>query len=182
MTEMVDERPMPAALPPIPPPPAEVDEAPAVIDFFGGVEDTAKFFFPGQDVQYIEFSIMNEGMRKRFQRKTSRDIKVDRRSNQAQIGIDPAGDRDSLLDETVVDWYIIDVRGTGKPVPFTKPAFRNWRDKASPVLIDKLELAIRMANPWMQDEMEPDAIQEEIDRLEKLKADVIARQDAKSDA
>lgn len=179
MTDVTtDLRPMP--LPEIPPPPAEQNEQQAVVDFFGGVEDTAKFYFPGQDTQYIEFQIMNEGMRKRYQRKTSRDIKVDRRSNQAQIGIDPAGDRESLLEETVLDWYIIDVKGTGRPVPFSKPTFRNWLNKANPVLIDKLELAIRTANPWMQDEMEPEAIQEEIDRLEKLKKDIEARQEDKS--
>jgi hypothetical protein len=128
----------------LPPPPGTELEEPAPVDFYGGIDATEKFYFPGQNEQYIEFSLMDEGMRKKWQRDTRSGIKVDRKTQSAEIGLDPARDRESLLRTTVVNWFIRD------------------------------------ANPWMQDEMDPDSIQEEIDRLTKLRDEAIARRESKS--
>lgn len=165
----------------------DLNEVNGVVDFFGGRTDTAKWYFPGQEtpVQYIEFRKMNEGQRKKYQRKTSRDIKVNRKTQESAIGMDIAGDREALIQEVVCGWYIIDGK-TGQSVPFDAKldhdgritrggTFMQWMDRADPRLIDKLELAIRDENPWMQDEMDPDSIQEEIDRLVKLKDEVEKR-------
>lgn len=166
----------------LPPHPSEAGRPP-IIDFFGGVSNTKKWYFPGQDVQYIEFQIMNEGMRKKFQQKTTRDVRVSRKDQSAAIGLDPAGDRQELLLSTIIDWYIIDV-STGNPVPFSNNGpggiLAQWINRADPRLIDKLELEIRNANPWMQDDMDPESIREEITRLEKLEAEAIARRDEKA--
>jgi hypothetical protein len=39
------------------------------------------------------------------------------------------------------------------------------REVANPKLVEDLEFAIRMANPWMQSEMTEEEVQKEIDRL-----------------
>ena len=164
----------------LPPPPGTELEEPAPVDFYGGIDATEKFYFPGQNEQYIEFSLMDEGMRKKWQRDTRSGIKVDRKTQSAEIGLDPARDRESLLRTTVVNWFIRDPKRGNQPVAFTEREFGAWMNRTSPLLIDKLELAIRDANPWMQDEMDPDSIQEEIDRLTKLRDEAIARRESKS--
>lgn len=163
--------------------PPHPNEEPQIIDFFGGINRTEKWYFPGQTTQYIEFSIMNEGMRKKFQQKTSRDVKISRKDQSAAVGFDPAGDRQELLLTTIVDWYIIDTQ-KGVPVPFSNNGpggiLAQWINRADPRMIDKLELAIREANPWMQDEMDSASIREEITRLEKLEAEAIDRERQKA--
>lgn len=160
------------------------NEEPAEPNFFGGNLRTEKWYLPGSKVQYLEFTIMNEGQRKRFQRKTSRDIKVSRTDRTAAIGTDIAGDREALLLEVTVGWSLIDP-GTNQVAPFNgqgKPggSFAQWMNHADPRLIDKYELAVRDANPWMQDDMDSESIQEEIDRLEKLRDEAIRREQEKA--
>lgn len=169
----------------------DLESTEGMMDFFGGSEKVEKWLFPGQDEQYIEYRIMNEGQRKKFQRKTAKDIKVDRKTQMSAIGLDLAGDREALITEVVCGWFIRDPANGSQPVPFDTKltpdgkvtsggTFKKWMDRADPRLIDKLELAIRDANPWMQDDMDPESIQEEIDRLVKLKEEAEKRAEFQS--
>lgn len=157
-------------------------ELPAEPDYFGASERTEKWYLPGSKTQYIEFKIMNEGARKKWQRKTSRDVKVSRKDQSAAISMDAAGDREALFEAVVIGWTIIDPT-TKQVAPFNNNGpgglFMQWCNRRDPDLIDKLEIAIRDAHPWMQDEMDPESIREEITRLEKLEAEAIARREAK---
>ena len=155
-------------------------DEPIVVDFFGGVNDTERWYFPGQDEQFIEFALMTEGMRKQWQRKTNRAIKVGRNTQEAEIAVDAASDREWLLKIAVKDWFIRNPNKNNQPVPFTDREFAAWMERANPRLIDKLEQAIRDANPWMLDEMDPDSIKEEIVRLEKMYDKAVERQQSKS--
>lgn len=161
-------------------PPVLPGSEPVEVDFFGGVEERERWYFPGQDTQFIEFALMTEGMRKQWQRKTNRGIKVNRNSQDAEINVDAASDREWLLKIAVKDWYIINPKKSNQPVAYTEREFAAWMERANPRLIDKLEQAIRDANPWMMDEMDPEAIREEIERLEKLYDKAVERRESKS--
>lgn len=150
-------------------------EEPVYEDYFG-FDRTEKWFFPDQK-QYIEFRIMDEGARSRFQKLTSQDIKVKRATGDASIKADPAEERHALITSSVVGWHIFH---QGKEVPFSSGSpgaeFERWLSKADPKLIDELEYAIRLANPWLQDAMTTEAIDKEIDRLTDLRKTVEERE------
>jgi hypothetical protein len=145
-----------------------VSEEPKFDDYFG-FESTDKFMMP-DNIQYIEFKIMNEGERAEFQQRTSQDLTVKRGRDEATVRFNQARDRHALIETSVIDWYLI---RDGKPVPFQKNFLKQWLGKANPKIVDDLELKIRMANPWMQAEMTVEDIEKEEDRLRQLKQELI---------
>lgn len=144
-------------------------------DYFG-FDETKRWYFPDQK-QYIEYHVMNEGQRSKFQKLTNKDIKLQRQTGDASIRVDPAEERMALLTSSVTGWHVF---RQGEPVPFSigKPGanFEQWLDKADPKLVDDLEFDIRKANPWMQADMSPEQIDEEIDRLTELRKQAVERQ------
>ncbi len=144
-------------------------------DYFG-FDETERWFFPDQK-QYIEFHVMNEGQRAKFQKLTNKDITLRRQSGDASIKVDPAEERRALLTSSVTGWLIY---RQGEPVPFSigSPGanFEQWLDRANPKLVDDLEFTIRKANPWMQADMSVDQIDEEMDRLRELREQAVERQ------
>lgn len=160
------------------PPPLDPDviigpesEDTAEPQFFGESQRTERWFLPKSKKQYVEFRIMNEGDRKKWQRKTSRDFNVNRRTQEARIAVDPVADREALFEAVIVS---VNVFGPdGQPINFGTnfsrgSVFAQWLDRQDPEISDKLEVTIREAHPWMQDDMKPEDIREEITRLEKL--------------
>jgi hypothetical protein len=156
-----------------------IGEAPGdekVYEDYFGFDETLRWFFP-DGKQYIEFHVMNEGQRAKFQKLTNKDITLRRQSGDASIKVDPAEERYALLTSSVIGWLIY---RNGDPVPFSsgKPGstFEQWLDKANPKLVDDLEFTIRKANPWMQADMSVEQIDEEIDRLTDLRKQAEERQ------
>ncbi len=138
-------------------------------------------------VQWVDFNIMSEGDKAKFQRKTNRDITVNQKTNDAKIKLDPAEERHELIKQSVCDWYMFAPNphqgGRMEPVPFSLSDTRHpsgmclerWLSLANPKLVEDLELAIRKANPWMQADMTVEAIDEEIKRLEELRIETVRR-------
>lgn len=147
-------------------PPTESE--PIYADYWG-FDEKLKWFFP-DGKQYIEFQLMDEGKRARFQKLTNRDISIKRSTGDASIKADPAEERKALLEQSVVDWHVF--RGN-QPVPFSigsgGSTFNQWLDHANPKLIDDLEFEIRKNNPWLQADMTLEDIDKEIDRLKELR-------------
>ena len=150
-------------------PQAEPDNEMVYEDYWG-VDLTEKWYFP-DGKQYIEFKIMDEGQKSEFQKKTSKDLVLQQKTGDARLATDPAGDRHKLLSTSVVDWYLMTKDPKTNqfyPEPFSKQQFERWLMKANPKLVEDLEFAIRMANPWLQDDMTKEQIKEEIERLEEM--------------
>lgn len=132
-------------------------------DYFGfGGED--RFLFP-DGVSFIDFRVMNEGQRKKFQTLTKRDVVMERRTGDTRVGLDPAEERHALLRAACVGWNL--KRG-GRTVPFNERALLDFLEFADPRLIDKLEAAIRKANPWLVGEASSEEIKEQIKQLEEM--------------
>lgn len=156
-------------------------EEPIYEDYFG-FDATKKWLFP-DGRQWIEFKIMNEGDRSKFQKLTSQDIRVKRSTGDASIKADPAEERRALLTSSVKNWNVFRRNpSTAKfeQVPFSigSPGanFEQWLDHADPKLVDDLEFTIRMANPWLQDAMTVEQIDKEMDRLVELRKNVEERE------
>jgi hypothetical protein len=147
----------------------EYDQPAVQQDYFGFAE-TKKFIFP-DGITFIEFSVMNEGQKSQFQKKTSRDLVLERQSGNARMKMDQASDRHELIKATVVSWNLVR-NGVPLPQPTDPSKGRVQLDDfltfADPRLIDELEKEIRKANPWLLGDMKSDDIKKEIANLEEM--------------
>lgn len=134
------------------------------VDYFVGFEETLQFFFP-DGITFIEYNKMNEGQKKRYQEKTSRDVVLKRGSGDAHMRMDPGSERWELIQTCAVNWNL---RRGEHLAPFSKPNLLDFLNLADPRLVEDLEKAIRKANPWLMDEMKSEDIQREIDNLEEM--------------
>lgn len=145
-------------------------------DYFG-FDRSVKYFFP-DGVTFIEFRPMNEGAKKKFQDKTSRDLVLERNSGNARMSVLQGSERHELIRSSVVAWNL---RRGGQelPQPGTpqgKIALGDFLELADPLIVEGLEKEIRKANPWLLAEMTSEDIQKEIDNLEEMKKVAEARE------
>ena len=149
---------------------AQVPGTEPMADYWG-VDETHKHFLP-DGKQYFEFKIMNEGAKARFQKRTNQDLIVGR-DNTARVKVDPVTERHELIKTSVVGWNLYK---DGQYVDFGPRLLENWLEVAPPKIVEDLEYAIRMANPWMQSEMSVEEIDKEIARLEEVRKQVKERE------
>jgi hypothetical protein len=147
-------------------------------DYFG-FEETRTWYFP-DGKQYIQYKVMTEGDKAKFQRATNRDITLSRTSGDARIKADPAAERWALMEASVKGWHIFQ---NGHAVAFTigspSATFNQWLNNANPKFVEDLEFAIRKANPWLQADMSVEDIDKEMDRLREMRDQVTAADAAK---
>lgn len=148
--------------------------APAVTNYWG-VDSFDRWFLP-DGVQYFQFKIMNEGEKVQFEKLTNNDLVVNR-DQSARVKVDPSAARHALIKTCVNDWllYAPDAGGQLAEAKFAKPLLEKWLTVADPKLVEELEFAIRMANPWMQAEMSVEEIDKEIDRLHDVRKQLIEK-------
>lgn len=154
--------------------PQELDapEAPTFVDYFG-FQSTTKWYLP-DGVQYFEIQVMNEGMKAKFQKSTSKDLIMERKSGDARMRVNPADERHQLIKTCVVNWNLY--RG-GKPQPFGERALQDFLQLTDPRLVEDLEKEIRKANPWLLGEMSVEDIDKEIENLKEMR-EVAAEREA----
>jgi hypothetical protein len=155
-------------------PQVATDAQPVVVDYWG-TDETHKHYLP-DGVQYFEFQIMNEGAKVRFQKLTNQDLIVGR-DQSARVKVSPEAERHTLIETSVVGWHLFKlVNGHPEPVGYSPQMLKKWLEVAPPKVVEELEYAIRMANPWMQSEMTVEEIDKEIDRLHDVRKQVIERE------
>lgn len=162
---------------------------PAVVemydDYFGWGDD--KEFVLPDGRQKIYFKVMNEGERRKFQQLTNRDIRFNQATRDAHLKADAAGERWALIESSVTGWTLKRHAARGwEDVPFSSgrqgTTLSQWLEKANPKIVDDLEFAIRMANPWMQNEMSLEEIDKEMERLTDLRKAAVEREKGKFDS
>lgn len=137
---------------------------------YWGVSETRRYTLP-DGKQWIEFKIMDEGDKTKFQKMTNSDLIV-QRSGDSRIKIDPARERHELIKSSVTNWNLMQRGQDGQwsPAPFGGArSLEQWLEKAPPKIVEDLELEIRKANPWMQADMSVEEIDKEIERLQDLR-------------
>lgn len=164
--------------------PTVVDEEESYEDYFGFDEIKTWYFPDGK--QYIQFQVMNEGQKAKFQKLTNTDIVVERATNNARMRVDPAEERHQLLSTSVIGWHVVKRNKTTnkfEPVTFSsgRPGseFEKWMDTANPKLVEDLEKEVRKANPWLMDEMSVTDIDREMKNLEEMRAAAVKREEGK---
>lgn len=163
--------------PPMPEPQVLNPQADDMYEDYWGTDETYKYMLP-DGKQYFVVKPMDEGGKQKFQKKTNKGIRMNQRSSEATIDVDPADERWTLIKESVVDWLLMQkTPGTGvngikaewTPFPFAKQNIEKYLEKANPKIIQDLEFFIRTKNPWMQADMDVEEIDKEIERLEELR-------------
>lgn len=157
----------------------EAAQADEVYQDYWGVEETFKHMLP-DGKQYFEIRPMNEGAKTAFQKSTNKGIRMNQRSQEATIDVDPADERHTLILQSVVSWHIMQRGADGTfseyPCPgddrMRKRALEQMLEKFNPKVIQELEFFIRTKNPWMQADMDLEEIDRELDRLTELRKQV----------
>lgn len=117
---------------------------------------------------------MNEGQRRQFQSKTNRKVDIDRNTENMSLLLTPVEDNHALIETAVTGWNF--QRG-GNEVPFNPRNLTLFLEAADPRIVDQIGQAIRDANPWMLTEaMTVEAIDEEIDQLQKRRKLVVEQE------
>lgn len=171
----------------------QVNQPVVEADPFSGYEDYYSFderdrwIFP-DGKQWIEFKKLNEGDRAKFLKATRSDVRVNQRSGDAFLPFDQSAERKELLLHSITDWNIVQFLNTptgriARPVPFQPTAIggkggavAQWIDRANPAVLGQLEKAIRMANPWLLNEMSVEQIDKEISDLQELRVAAAERE------
>lgn len=154
---------MTEVLPGVTPPTFEAAPPSAQIDYFSFQSETKHYLPDG--ISYVVIAAMNEGDKTKFQKKTQRDIVLERQSGNARMKMDAASDRHELIEACVKDWNFT---RNGLPVRFEPRALKDFLTLADPKIVEGIEIAIRKANPWLLGEMKSEDIQKEIDNLNDL--------------
>ena len=140
---------------------ADEVEHSAQISYFG-FGGTEKFYV--DDENWVEIKIMNEGDRRRYQSKTTRDMKVSQ-GGEATFSLSPGEDRQALLEVAISDWNFVD-QGGGE-VAFNRSNLEKFLNGAPVEVVDKIDNQVRLLNPWLSSEQSIEDMQNEIDRLEE---------------
>src|SRR6266496_6393955 len=80
-------------------------EEPVSYEDYWGVDETFKHFL-SDGKQFFEIRPMNEGMKAKFQKTTNKGIQMNQRTQDATIHIDPANERHTLIEQSVINWLI----------------------------------------------------------------------------
>ena len=159
-------------------PTPQPDAAPTP-QFYWGTDETERFTLP-DGLQYFEFKPMNEGAKAKFQKMTNKGLRLNQQTQDATIDVDPANERWTLIKESIVAWNLYQPDPNSPQgysvYPAAAPDDARRKRQIEEILsnfdakiIQDLEFKIRMANPWMQSEMTIEGIDEEIDRLQKMR-------------
>lgn len=149
------------------------------INFFSFGDKVETFMLP-DGIQYLEFKPMNSGMRDDFEHRTQRSISVHQASKKMDMQLDPAKERQALLEISVVGWNLLKPNKNGElvPHPFSQPALREFLRMVDPSIVMDLENAVRKANKWLVGDSsladlyeQRDAIEQEIAELESVEGE-----------
>lgn len=141
------------------------------VDYFGFQEEHVWMLPDGK--QSMTLKVMNEGAKAQFQKRTQKDVVVERGSGNARMRMDQAQERHELIRTCVTGWNLY--RG-GQPIPFTERAMKDFLELASPKLVEELEKEIRRINPWLDSEMTVADIDKEIENLQELREAAVERE------
>jgi len=149
-------------------------ERAGVVDYFG-FSRTEKFML-SDGIQYFEIKKLNEGERSAYQNETNRDVRVEKRTGDAKLRVQPGTERHALIRRAVVGWNLF--RG-GERFDFSEASLGFVLAEFPPEIIDDLDRAIRKLNPWLMGDMTVEDIDREIESLKEQRAELLDREEGK---
>lgn len=148
-------------------------------DYFG-FNDEKNVLFPDGKT-YVTLSALNEGARKKYQNNQSREMTVERQTQNIKLKVESGEERHALLVEAIVDWNLVrrdPKTGDPKPVRFTKAELRLFLESTKPSIVDLIEKEVRAMNPWLRSEMTVEDIDKTIEELQEQRETLVREQAA----
>lgn len=134
-------------------------------DFFGmTVEHTV---WLQKDKQFVTHREMSEGQRREYLNSINRDVTIAHATRDMKMRMAPGDERHALLKTAIIGWQVY---REGNPLPFSKKNLQDFLEAAPPKIIDMIEKDVRLANPWLMQEMSLEDIDKEIESLQELRA------------
>lgn len=152
-----------------------------VQDDYFGFDQTENVMFPDGKT-YITIKALNEGARKSYQNNQSREITVERVSQNMKLKVESGEERHALLVQAIVGWNFVrmnDRRSEKLPVPFNKQEVKLWLTEANPKHVDMVDKAVRKMNPWLRQDMTVEDIDAAIRDLEEQRVGLVREQEGK---
>lgn len=153
------------------------------VDYFA-FEQVGEFLMP-DGRQKIFLKALNEGAKRKFQKETSRDLRVQRSSGDALVRMDPGQERYTLCMESITGWTLRrrnPQKGHWEDAPFNDSTVRRFLELTDPAIIEDLEKEIRKLNPWLLDELSVEEIDKEIENLKEMREKAAKREAEKADS
>jgi len=149
----------------------ETIEEKQIVDYFAE-PITHRFDLP-DGIQYFEYQELLEGGKAKYERKTNRDIRVQRSTGDARLSVDAATQRQELIRLSVVgaNVYAPD-KHTGKLVklPFNRESSTAFWDRVfqsfPAKIIQNLHEEIVKVNEWMAADDDIEALKEQREQLD----------------
>jgi hypothetical protein len=150
------------------------------VDYFG-VDNQETVYLP-DGTSYIIVQELDEGARRKYLNKTNRDIRLERQTGDAHLKMATGDDRFHLLETAIVGWNLVrkDKQGNVQPIPYNDKNLRDFLTMTRPSLLDKVEEKVQEMNPWlMPTDATVDAIDEQIEELQKQRTKLLEREEGK---
>lgn len=144
------------------------------VDYFK-FSDTERYYFPDGS-SYVDFKVFTEGDRRKLQNKTASDVTLGR-GGEAKVRTAAGDSRFELLSMAITGWNLL---RDGNPIPCAPNTVKIFLEAANPKIIDGIEKAVRLANPWLLADMSAEDIRQEIADLQEMLAKVEAEEAGKA--
>lgn len=143
-------------------------------DYFAFGQSSIHYLPDG--VSFVEIKVMTEGEKRAYLNAQNRELVMNRQTQDTKLKMAPGDERYNLLKAGIKNWNL---RQGGEPVAFSPQALERFLATGNPKIMDGIEKAIRLANPWLLSEMTVEDIDEEIKTLQELRAKVIEEEAGK---
>lgn len=155
------------------------DEVESVfIDYFD-TDETFQYWLP-DGVSWVEHKLLTEGDRQKYLSKTSRELRVQRQTQDMFFNPGAGEDRKAVLEVALVGWNLRRKdrkNGRLEPVPFNPNELARFITNANPAVLEGIEDDIRRKNPWLSVDVSVADIDREIERLNDLRAEKVKEQE-----
>ena len=143
--------------------------------FFGG-NSVVRHNMKDDPASWVEVKVMTEGDRAKYDSDTKTPMEVDSNTKKTQFSVDSGVQRAALVRHGVKAWNFVDSDGVTE-LPVNRGTLDRILTEFAPAIIDEIAQAVTEANPWLKGERTVEEIDTEIERLEKERAEVKAREE-----
>ena len=124
-------------------------------------------------VSFITIEELREGDRRKYQDESAKGVVQNNRTNMTHLNYKPGTQRHRLLADSIIGWNIV---RDGSPLPFSDRNLKEFLEHAPSSEVDLVMAKVEEVNPWLDSELTVESIDEEIERLESKRDEILERQ------
>lgn len=138
------------------------------VDYFG-FEETERVYLDSK--QYVDVGALNEGGRRNYLNAVNREARISKGSGDTVIKLANGDERRILITAALTGWNLMrpNLKKPGEymPVPFNANTVREFLDKVSPTVLDRVDKVVRKQNPWLLQDATIEDMEQQIIELQE---------------